>query len=68
MIKSNGGFIGLIALLVSVTIIALIIVRTDLLSPVKEKKNIIEIGTDAIDEARNVKNLIEENNRKSIEN
>lgn len=68
MQKMNGGFIGLIALLISVAIIALIIIRTDLFSPAKEKKSMIEVGTDAIDEARNVKVLIEENNRKTFEN
>ena len=62
------SYIGLIALLVSVAIIALIVVRTDLFSKAKEKKSMIEIGTDAIDEARDVKNLIEENNRKALEN
>ena len=68
MQNTNRGFIGLVALLISVAIIALVIVRTDLFSPNKEKKNIVEIGTDAIDEARGVKILIEENNRKAFEN
>ncbi len=68
MVNTNKGFIGLIALLISVAIIALIVVRTDLFSPAKEKKSMIEVGTDAIDEARNVKVLIEENNRKAVEN
>lgn len=68
MQKMNGGFIGLIALLISVTIIVFIIVRTDLLSSSKEKKSMIEIGTDAIDEAREAKSLIEQNNRKAMEN
>jgi hypothetical protein len=68
MKNNTGGFIGLVALLISVAIIALIVVRTDLFSPAKEKKSMIEVGTDAIDEARNVKVLIEENNRKAVEN
>lgn len=67
MVNTNKGFIGLIVLLISVAIIALIVVRTDLFSPAKEKKSMIEIGTDAIDEARDAKNLIEENSRKAAQ-
>jgi uncharacterized membrane protein len=79
MKKWNGGFIGLIALLISVAIIALIVVRTDLFggstsidengNEVKNPDvNMIEGGFNAIDKARDVKNLIEENNRKAVEN
>ncbi|MDQ5954966.1 MAG: hypothetical protein QG583_894 [Patescibacteria group bacterium] len=79
MQKMNGGFIGLIALLISVAIIALIVVRTDLFqgstsidedgNEVKNSDvNMIEGGFNAIDKARDAKNLIEENNRKAVEN
>ncbi|MBP9715049.1 MAG: hypothetical protein KBD52_00985 [Candidatus Pacebacteria bacterium] len=79
MAKTNRGFIGLIALLISVAIIALIIVRTDLFggstsidedgNEVKNPDvNMIEGGFNAIDKARDAKNLIEENNRKAVEN
>lgn len=79
MQKTNRGFIGLIALLISVAIIALIVVRTDLFqgstsidedgNEVKNPDtNMIEGGFNAIDKARDAKNLIEENNRKTFEN
>jgi len=75
MINKASGFIGLLALLISVGIIALIIVRTDLFSPKTldengnkvESKNILETGFDAIDKAKDVKNLVEQNSRKTIE-
>lgn len=68
MQNTDRGFIGLIALLISVGIIALLIVRTDLFSPNKEDKSMLQISTDAIDEARDVKIMIENNNRKAVEN
>ncbi len=63
----NGGFVGLLALLIVVAIIAFLIVRTDLFTGEKGGKNIIEQGTSAIDQAKDVKALIEDNSRKAIE-
>ncbi|HTE48376.1 MAG TPA: hypothetical protein VK675_00515 [Candidatus Paceibacterota bacterium] len=62
-IKFNRGFIGLLALLICVAIIAIIIIRSDLFSGQKDGKNTIEGGFDAIDAAKNAKNLIEQHSR-----
>ena len=58
--KYSGGFIGLLALLICVAIIAILITRSDLFSGQKDGKNTIEGGFDAIDAAKNAKNLIEQ--------
>ena len=72
--KYKGGFIGLLVLLITVAIIAILIVRTDLFSVKNQDidmfdqdsdKNVIERGMDAIDSARNAKNLIEQHTREA---
>jgi hypothetical protein len=67
----NGGYIGLLMLLIGVAIIALVIVRTDLFKGFptgqNDGKNVIEGGFDAIDSAKNAKNTIEESSRKTSE-
>jgi hypothetical protein len=65
--KYNGGYIGLLMLLIGVAIVALLIVRTDLFSGQKDGKNMIEQGSDAVDEVERVKDLIEQNSRRSAE-
>jgi len=77
MKKYSRGFIGLVMLLIGVAVIALIIVRTDLFKGKtmnletgeveNDSKNIIEEGFDALDSAKNAKNMIEENSRKANE-
>ena len=77
MKKYSRGFIGLVMLLIGVAVIALIIVRTDLFKGKtmnletgeveNDGKNIIEEGFDALDSAKNAKNMIEENSRKANE-
>ena len=64
--KYSGGFIGLLALLICVAIIAILIVRSDLFSGNKDGKNTIEQGMDAIDAAKNAKNLIEQHTREAV--
>ena len=76
-IKHKGGYIGLLMLLIGVAIIALVVVRTDLfkgktLNPEtgeieNDGKNMLEGGFDAINQAKNAKNIIEENSQKSSE-
>ncbi len=65
--KYNGGFVGLLMLLICVSIIALIIVRTDLFKgfPTGQSgnQNTFEHGIDAINAAKNAKNLIEQNSK-----
>ena len=58
----HGGYIGLVALLISVVIIALIIVRTDLFTGDKDGKNMIEQGNDAINQTNKVKDMLESKN------
>jgi len=58
----NGGYMGLVALLVSVAIISLIVVRTDLFTGNKDGKNMIEQGNDAIDQANKIKDILEGRN------
>jgi len=62
-IITEGGFIGLLALLISVAVIALIVVRTDLFSGKDGDKSMLEQGTDAVNRANEVKNLIEGRNQ-----
>jgi hypothetical protein len=63
----KGGYIGLIMLLIGVAVIVFLIVRTDLFSGQKGSKNMIEQGTDSIQKAEDVKNIIEQNNTKTME-
>ena len=76
--NSNKGFIGLLALLITVSIIIFFIVRPDLftLEPKwgsglqnnaeLEGNNILEKGFNAIDKAKDAKALMEKNNQQSV--
>lgn len=66
-IKLDGGYIGLITLLISVSIIAFVMIRSDLFTANKDGKNTIEQGRGAIDQASAAKKIIEQNSRKAIE-
>lgn len=57
----NGGYVGLLMLLIGVAIIAFLIVRTDLFTGQKEGKNMIEQGQDNINKAKAAKDMIEQN-------
>ena len=65
--KLNGGYIGLISLLIGVVIIAFIIAKTDIFTGQKNGKNTIEQGREVIDQANNAKNIIEQYSRRAIE-
>lgn len=58
----KGGYVGILMLLIGVAIIIFLIMRTDLFTGQKGSQNMIEQGTDSIQKAENVKNLIEKNN------
>ena len=58
--KYNGGFIGLLALLIGVSIIIFFIMRSDIFTKKKEDKNIIEQSNSYIEQARETKKLIEQ--------
>ena len=61
----NNGFIGLVALLISILIICLIVWRSDLSIFEDKKQNTVESGLQAIDNARDAKNIIEQNLKKT---
>lgn len=63
----NGGYIGILVILITVTLIIFFIVRTDLFTGQKGGKNMIEQGTSAVDSAKAVKETIEFNNRTTME-
>ena len=52
--------------MICVAIIAILMVRSDLFSGMKDGKNTIEQGMDAIDAAKNAKNLIEQHTREAV--
>lgn len=58
----NGGYVGIIMLLIGVFIIVFFIVRTDLFNREKDTVNVLEKSQDYIDNAKEAKNLIERNN------
>ncbi len=63
-ILKNGGYVGLLMLLIGVAIVAFLIVRTDLFTGQKgeqDGKNMIEQGQDDINKAKAVKDLVEQN-------
>lgn len=66
----NGGFIGLLMLLLAVAGMIFFIVRTDLFTGKKGEdgkgQSMIEEGNDAIQRAEDVKALMEKNNKKSL--
>jgi hypothetical protein len=67
----QSGYIGLLALLITVAIIAVAMWRSDLFVGSKDEsgktQNVIERDLKAIDAAQSVKDKIEFNNQKSVE-
>jgi|GEM_PF-5877482 len=64
--KLNGGFIGILMLLIGVAIIIFFILRTDLFTGEKEDKNMIEQGSSYIDQAKEAKNMLEKNSQQTM--
>jgi hypothetical protein len=62
----NGGFIGLLILLIGVAIIIFFIMRTDWFTGQKGSKNMIEQNLDSVNRAKEVKIMIEQNSRQSV--
>lgn len=63
----NGGYIGLLILLLGVAFMAFLFFRSDLLLGQKGGKTIIEKDLEAINQAKEVKTLIEEKSERSTE-
>jgi hypothetical protein len=63
----NGGYIGLLMLLLGVAFIAFFFFRSDLFSGQKDGKTVIEQDLEAINQAKEAKALIEEKSKNSAE-
>lgn len=63
----EGGYVGILMLLLGVAIIIFLVMRTDLFTGQKGGENMIEQGTNSIQKAEDVKNLIEQNNIQTME-
>ncbi len=63
----NGGYVGLLALLIVISIIIFFIVRTDLFTGQKGSKTILEQSTDSINKAKDAKTQIELHTSNSLE-
>jgi len=63
MTNSDGGYVGLVILLLSVCFIVFFILRTDIFSGKDE--NMIEQGSNSIDKANNVTTQIEKRSQPS---
>jgi len=61
----NGGYIGILMLLLGVALMAFLIIRTDLFTGGKDgnDKNMIEQSKADIDQAKAVKEMMEKNTR-----
>lgn len=57
----QGGFIGILAVLVVFAAIIFFIVRTDLFTGQKSGKTMLEVNTSAIQQAKDVKARLEQN-------
>ncbi len=64
---SNGGYIGILMLLIGVAIMIFFIVRTDLFSGQKGGKSMLQIDQDAVNKAKDVKAMVEQNSRQAAE-
>lgn len=70
--KLNGGYIGLLMLLIGVAIIIFIMFRNDIFSNKSNneeniKKNMIETNLDYVDQAKDVKDMLEKKNQEYFE-
>jgi len=64
---TNGGYIGILMLLIGVAIIIFFMVRTDMFGGKKGDKTYLEQNTSAIDSAKDAKAMIEYNNSQYAE-
>lgn len=65
--NSTGGFIGILMILITVTVIIFIMFRTDLFNGKKGSKSIIEQDLNAVQQAKDVKALLEKNSAQTME-
>lgn len=64
--NSNGGFVGILMILITVTVIIFIMFRTDMFNGKKGSKSMIEQDLDAVQQAKDVKALLEKNSAQQI--
>jgi len=67
MKNTQHGYVGLILLLLGVLGVGLVAFRTDIFTGNKENKNIIEQDMSAVDKAQELKDTLEQNNKKVME-
>ncbi len=65
--NSTGGFVGILMIFITVTVIIFIMFRTDLFNGKKGSKSMIERDLDAVQQAKDVKALLEKNDTKALE-
>ena len=66
--KTTSGYVGLLALLITVMILVFLAWRSDLfMGGSKDKKTTVEEGLKGIDDANVVKNMMEQNNKKALQ-
>jgi divalent metal cation (Fe/Co/Zn/Cd) transporter len=65
--RYKDGFIGIVAMLLTVLIIGFFILKTGAFIGKENGQNIIDTSKSAIDQAKAAKNLIEQDNRRAIE-
>jgi len=63
----NGGYIGILVVFITVALMIFFMVRTDLFNGRKDGKNMIEQGIDAEKSAQAAKDMIELNNRTTMQ-
>lgn len=65
--NKNGGFIGILMILITVTVIIFIMLRTDMFTGKKGSKSILEQDLNAVEQAKDVKALLEKNSAQTID-
>jgi hypothetical protein len=63
----NGGYVGLLILLISVSILVLVMFKSNFFRGQNNSKSIIEQDLNAVTKAQNVKNILENDNKKLLE-
>jgi flagellar basal body-associated protein FliL len=62
----NGGYVGLVILLVGVSILVFFMFKSNLTSQGKYNKNAIEKGNDYINQAKNTKDMLEKSSQRAV--
>ena len=63
----NGGFIGILFMLVALAAIMIYIVRPDIITGKKETKGMLEQNLDVVQKAKDIKSVVEKNSAKQAD-